>query len=424
MTHSIYCDIAVIGAGLAGLAAADYLQSKGYQVKVIEAQKQVGGRVFTYHVSSDTHFEEGPFSFGNGEQPLWGYIERFALPLIKHTQMERMFWFNNQTGFLSEKGLFLKQEEQKEPLYQLMNIFRSKLEKLSGDMSLTDALQLVGASKEAIEWLQANTLVGLLGNGLHTISMKAALAFLKQYDTSSCFYALKGGNDQLPQAFAKELKDHILLNHRVKKIEQLKEKCLLKGEEFTIEAKRVIVAISLLDLQKIEICPPLSSEKQKAIAQISYTTCTRISMIAPPKIFGIEPRGGVFLFSDHLGWFRDQTIFQIDPTKKNVINVSVVGDQAQKFSTSPEEWKKSIHEALSKLYPDWKPSEVESHLFTWKEGYAYFPPHTYDQKDLLRAIEDRMHFAGEHTSQKFASMNGAIESGIRAANEILSIEEL
>jgi len=35
-----------------------------------------------------------------------------------------------------------------------------------------------------------------------------------------------------------------------------------------------------------------------------------------------------------------------------------------------------------------------------------------------RRPEGHLHFAGEHTSTWFAFMNGAIESGIRAAREI------
>jgi len=43
-------------------------------------------------------------------------------------------------------------------------------------------------------------------------------------------------------------------------------------------------------------------------------------------------------------------------------------------------------------------------------------------QNSLRKIEGRIHFAGEHTSDKFSSMNGAIESGIRVAKEIQSYE--
>lgn len=416
------CEIAVIGAGLAGLTAADHLKSQGYDVKIIEAESRVGGRVLTYHLPDDTHFELGPFSFGDGEQPLWGFVHQFALPIVKHTQMEKIYCFKDCSGKISETGFFLKGQEKEIPLFQLLNTFRIELEKIQEDMPLSDALRQIGASDDAIDWLQANTLIGLLGNGFQTNSTHAALAFLKQYDHSTNFYAIKGGNDQLPQAFAKRLNENILFNHRVQKIEQLKDECILKGETFTIKAKRVIIAIPLPEMLKIKITPSFSLEKQEAIQNIPYTLCARMSIIAPPAIFGVPPRAGVFLFSDNLGWFREQTLFQTDPHKKTVLNISVVGDQAEKLSTSLEEWKKSINDTLSKLYPNWDPKLAEYYPHVWKEGYSYFPPNRYLQ-DSLRKVEDRIHFAGEHTSQMFSSMNGAIESGIRVAKEILGSEK-
>ena len=42
-----------------------------------------------------------------------------------------------------------------------------------------------------------------------------------------------------------------------------------------------------------------------------------------------------------------------------------------------------------------------------------------DFRNILKRQEGRVHFAGEHTSIYRASMNGAIESGVRASQEII-----
>ena len=42
-----------------------------------------------------------------------------------------------------------------------------------------------------------------------------------------------------------------------------------------------------------------------------------------------------------------------------------------------------------------------------------------DFREILARSEGRFHFAGEHTSIHRASMNGAIESGIRTSKEIV-----
>ena len=40
-------DVIVVGAGIAGLAAAERLCSRGFRVLVLEAQQRVGGRIWT-----------------------------------------------------------------------------------------------------------------------------------------------------------------------------------------------------------------------------------------------------------------------------------------------------------------------------------------------------------------------------------------
>ena len=175
------------------------------------------------------------------------------------------------------------------------------------------------------------------------------LSYLRQYEGSPSFYALKGGNDKLPQAFAKELKDDIFFNFPVRKVEQLSGECILHAGNLTFHAQKVIFAIPLHAMKKIEVLPPLSEAKQDAINNTSYTACARISIIAPSSIFAQQPRGGVFLWTDSLGWFREQTAFQENPEGKTVFNISVVGNRARKFFAMPaEEWQKMVDEAMSR----------------------------------------------------------------------------
>lgn len=270
--------------------------------------------------------------------------------------------------------------------------------------------------------MEANTLVGLLGEGFHKVSTQAALSFLKQYDGSTKFYAIRGGNDKLPQAFAERLKDEIHFNCTVKKVEEVKGRCILQTNSITVEAPKVIFACPLPAMKKIKITPPLSILKQQAMRETPYTACTRISIIAPPQILAPQPRGGVFYFSNDSGWYREQTAFQEDPQQQTVFNTSLVGAQARKISKIPEsERTKIVNEVLTKISHTWDANQATLDTHTWEDGgYVYFQPGKWNQQKDLAKAEGSYHFAGEHTSPEFASMNGAIKSGIRAADEILA----
>src|SRR5688500_8525441 len=110
MMHVLY-DVIIIGAGLAGLAAGDFLKSHGYNIRILEAESRVGGRVATYRLPDNIHFELGAFSFGDGEQPLWNYIQRFNLSVVQQTSMEKYFCFKNYMGNITDKAPFLKDQE-------------------------------------------------------------------------------------------------------------------------------------------------------------------------------------------------------------------------------------------------------------------------------------------------------------------------
>ena len=49
MTDRLRTDVVVIGAGVAGLAAAHQLRERGVRVAVLEARDRIGGRIFTRH---------------------------------------------------------------------------------------------------------------------------------------------------------------------------------------------------------------------------------------------------------------------------------------------------------------------------------------------------------------------------------------
>ncbi len=80
------CDVIVVGGGLSGLAAADDLLARGWTVKLIErdAEKRLGGRIFTNRQEPPWPLEEGPTYIGPTQGHMQEYVRRFGLSLQKN----------------------------------------------------------------------------------------------------------------------------------------------------------------------------------------------------------------------------------------------------------------------------------------------------------------------------------------------------
>ena len=77
--------IIILGAGMAGLAAARVLAEAGRQVLVLEARDRVGGRIFTELTASGALVEHGAEFIHGRPSELWSLIEEAGLESVERT---------------------------------------------------------------------------------------------------------------------------------------------------------------------------------------------------------------------------------------------------------------------------------------------------------------------------------------------------
>ena len=75
-------DVIVVGAGLAGLCAANSLQARGRQVLVLEARDRIGGRVYTRRTAAGEPVEMGAQWLNPGHDHMFALVERAGLELV------------------------------------------------------------------------------------------------------------------------------------------------------------------------------------------------------------------------------------------------------------------------------------------------------------------------------------------------------
>jgi monoamine oxidase len=88
--------VAIVGAGLAGLACADRLQARGVSAVVYEAGTRLGGRCFSNRtLVAGMACENGGELIDTGHKTMLGYANQFGLPLESYVKKrgEERFWF-------------------------------------------------------------------------------------------------------------------------------------------------------------------------------------------------------------------------------------------------------------------------------------------------------------------------------------------
>ena len=72
-------DVIVVGAGYAGLSAAQVLQQTGKKFLVLEARERVGGRVYTKSLPNGTYVDLGAQWIGPGQDHMYGLLKTYDL---------------------------------------------------------------------------------------------------------------------------------------------------------------------------------------------------------------------------------------------------------------------------------------------------------------------------------------------------------
>src|SRR5262245_42613818 len=246
--------VVVIGAGFAGLAAADALRAGGAEVTVLEARDRVGGRVWSVPFGEAAVIERGAEFILPGYEEMTALAERFGIRLaLKGTPYGRRVPVGEEA--VSQSDL--------EDAFDRLAWGTSSDAASAGEA--IDALALPQSLSTLIRTRVA------ISNGHPSDDLEASVldegaSTFGDFDN----HTLEGGNMRLADALAAELGDAVHLSSPVRSVRWSDAGVNAATDRDEAEADAAVVAIPTPPLAEIEFDPPLEGATADALRAITY----------------------------------------------------------------------------------------------------------------------------------------------------------
>ncbi|HXV56493.1 MAG TPA: FAD-dependent oxidoreductase [Gaiellaceae bacterium] len=390
---------AVVGAGFAGLAAADALRRAGAEVVVLEARDRAGGRVWSQPLAGGVVERGAEFVF-EGDAVLRETAARLGLRLVP-------------------KGtLYGDREPRGGPPVDPAEHARAveRLRTAAGG-TVTEALAALGVADAVAAALAARLEVSSAypADDLDASVLAEAGAGFGDFPT----YGVEGGNARLAEALAAPLGAALRLGAPVEAVAWGERSVRLRAAGAEVEADAAVLAAPAPALLRIAFDPPLPVERAEALAGVRYGHAAKLHVplrrpSAPSAVLSVPGRYWAYT---QLG----------DDGRPAPFAAAFAGTPAAlerlRVAAGPDAWLA----ALAELRPELDLEAADALLTTWSDDpWALGAYSARSRTSPLRSEElarplGALAFAGEHTAGAFHGlMEGALRSGLRAAEDVLS----
>jgi len=436
-------DVLIIGAGVAGLAAAGKLSRGGVRVLLLEARDRVGGRVLTLHPAGfETAVELGAEFVHGRPAETFDLIKSEGLRAVK---IEGQPFCSNEHAigtcdFWSRIEKVLDAMKKRASPQQSFDAFVRQLKdpEISDEDQSAASMYVRGFHAAHPEEISVQSLIE---------GMKAE----EEIDGDDQF-RLPQGYDRLVDVLARRLNSErarVLLNAVVTRVRWKPGSVVVDvaqehDPKVTISARRLLstLPLGLLKPQVGEPSPvvfdPPLTQKSEPLSRLRVGHVIRVTMTfrkpfwADMKAEGKSLAKMTFLFSQNPDF---PTWWTFAPVEVPMLTGWAPADAAERLSSlGGDEICERAFISLSHVFhlPVERCREELLHAYThnWQNdpysqgAYSYVAKGGSDtQRELATPIDNTLFFAGEATNfaGHHGTVHGAIASGYRAVNEILAV---
>jgi monoamine oxidase len=443
-------DVVVVGAGLAGLAAATRLVDAGAEVVVLEARDRVGGRTLTMPAADGTPIDHGGQWVGPTHDRIATLAERVGVTTYPTWErglntVVRDGQAHRYEGDPLDEGDPMSAVALGQAIRELDAMAAAvppeapwtAAEALSWDSQTVETwLQARVESERVRNWLR-EIVRGTLAAEARELSLLHTLFVIRSAGSMAMLLATAGGAQErrfhqgaqaISIRLAEPLGERVVLGAPAQLVRHGEAGVVVEAGDRTVTAGRAILAVPPAIAGRIGYRPAMPGWRSQLTQRMPMGSVVKIHAIYEEPFWRQEGLSG-FAVSDSgpVAVVYDNCPADGSP---GVLVGFIEGDQARAWGRRGDgDRRATILASLVGFFGERaaRPRELLERSWADEEYsggcYAgYFPPGvwtTYGQ--ALREPVGRLHWAGTETATAWNSyMEGAVQSGERAADEVLA----
>jgi monoamine oxidase len=406
-------DVAIVGAGAAGLSAARTLIAAGKSIVILEAMNRIGGRAFTESEILGVPFDWGCAWIHSADRnPFFPLAKQWGLDLAKHDDsVDRVYYGSRRFA-----------DKEMKRVKQIYNEIIGANEKAA--RARDGAVSSVRPIRTPEEQVAA-TYIGPMDMAVDLDELA-----IRDYDDQAELepnYLVREGLGSVVRRFGDGLP--ISLETPVRRIRYGGPGVVLETGKGEINARACVVTVStgVLRAGSIAFDPVLPDWKETAIADVPMGMLAKIPLVLDGERFGLKPFEDILCEQQS----NQDIYFLAFPFDFNLMIGFVGGDFGWEMSAAGRDVAVDFATgALKRMFGnDAGKHVVMGELSRWASNpwvrgaySAARPGRTAARRELGRPVANRLFFAGEALGGEFAqTVGGASLSGQHTAKEVLKV---
>ena len=415
----------VVGAGLAGLAAAYALKRAGWDVTVLEARERRGGRIhsFRFEENKELVCELGGEWIGASHDRMRALCREFDITLKDHRFEASLM----RDGRVSRPGSWNFSPQANaafEKLKQTYHNYNARQRERLDRFDWWTWLEEIGFTPDdlLLRDLQDSTDFG--ESIRHVSAYAAASEYFESSPANEMDFKIVGGNSRIIEEFAKRIGENAIRTRMP--VEEIRE----RGGRVTVKAggalhyaDACICTVPARVLDRIKFDPPLPAAQRDAAERLQYSRIVKNQILFDERFWGAEDFSLVSDVTSH--YYFHSTRDQRDT--QGILCSYAIGEKADVLAAQSDARRMEIitrdllpfDERAPRLARSIQSMPWQRDRYTEGAYAVYRPGQWFTVRPALQRPHGKVLFAGEHLADWQGFMEGAVVTGEAAAKALV-----